>query len=111
MIIDDEVKNVDLIQMLEEEKRARINNEPSKQGPLLVEIIKHFATKNDYENIRSYLVSLSKKRNQSKNAMTEMITYALDIVYLNLSEEERIKLLNTIVEITEGKIFVEVNFF
>ena len=109
MIIDDEVRNVDLIQMLEEEKRARINNETAKQGPLLVEIIKFFFSRNEHDLLRSQLVNLTKKRNQSKTAVTEMVNYALNDVYDGLSDEQqRNKLLNTIVEITEGKIFVEV---
>jgi 26S proteasome regulatory subunit N5 len=109
MIVDEEVKNVDLIQMLEEEKRARINNETTKQAPLLIEILKFYFKKNDYDGLRSQLANLSKKRNQSKNAITEMVGFALNKVYDGLSDEDqRIKLLNTLVEITEGKIFVEV---
>lgn len=111
MIIDDEVKNVDLIQMLEEEKRSRINNDTSKQAPLLVEIIRFFFLRNDYDGLRNHLVNLSKKRNQSKNAINEMVDYTLNKVYDGiLEEDQRIKLLYTLIEITEGKIFVEVNY-
>ena len=109
MMIDDQVKNVDLIQMLEEEKRSRINNDTTKLPTLLVDIIKFFYQKGDYDNLRNYLVILSKKRNQSKNAINDMVAYALNQAYDGLTEEqERIRLLNTVVEITEGKIFVEV---
>lgn len=109
MIIDDEVKNVDLIQMLEEEKRARINNDTSKLAPLLVDIISFFLKRDDYEGLRNNLVSLSKKRNQSKNAITEMVDFALNKAYCVLpNEDEKVKLLTTLIEITEGKIFVEV---
>lgn len=110
MIVDDEYKNVDLIQMLEEEKRARINNDTSKQAPLLVAIIRFFFLRNDYDGLRSHLVNLSKKRNQSKNAINEMVEFTLNKVYEGiLDEDQRIKLLYTLIEITEGKIFVEVN--
>ena len=110
MIIDDEIKNVDIIKMLEEEKRARINNETSKQGPLLVEIIKFFFLRGELDNVRTQLVNLSKKRNQSKTAVIEMVNYALNGVYEGINDQEqKNKLLYTIVEITEGKIFVEVN--
>lgn len=56
------------------------------------------------------LLSLNKKRNQSKNAIKEMINYTLQNIFNNLNEEEKIKLLKTIIEISEGRIYVEVKF-
>lgn len=58
--------------------------------------------------MKNMIVSLNKKRNQSKNAITEMVKYVLSDIYDHLSEEEKIKLLKTIIEITEGRIYVEV---
>jgi hypothetical protein len=59
--------------------------------------------------MRTLIVALNKKRNQSKNAITEMVKFCLsDEVYLSLSQEEQLKLLKTIIEITEGRIYVEV---
>jgi hypothetical protein len=54
------------------------------------------------------MVDLSKKRSQSKKAITEYIKYALNDVYPNLQHDEQKKLLLTVNEICDGKIFVEV---
>jgi len=56
------------------------------------------------------LSSLNKKRNQSKNAIKEMVNYTLKNIFGTLSEEEKIKLLKTLIEISEGRIYVEVTF-
>jgi 26S proteasome regulatory subunit N5 len=60
--------------------------------------------------MRSLLSSLNKKRNQSREAITAFVKYALNEIYNNLEEEEGIKLLKSIVEITEGRIFVEYEY-
>lgn len=108
MIIDQEVKNVDLVVLIEKEKNARINNELENQDKLLIEIIKFFENKNDFEGVLGQLLTLSKKRNQSKKAITEMIKYILDTLYSKLEEDSKIKLLQKVIEVTEGKIYVEV---
>jgi len=54
------------------------------------------------------MLELSKKRSQSKKAITEYIKYTLDVVYPTLDQEEKVKLLKTINEICDGKIYVEV---
>lgn len=56
------------------------------------------------------LSSLNKKRNQSKNAIKEMVNFTLKNIFDKLSEEEKIKLLKTLIEISEGRIYVEVYF-
>jgi hypothetical protein len=59
--------------------------------------------------MRNLIVSLNKKRSQSKNAITEMVKYCLsEDVYNKLNTEEKILLLRTLIEITEGRIYVEV---
>ena len=58
------------------------------------------------------MVELSKKRAQSKKAITEYIKYALNDIYPKLQSDklldEQLKLLKTINEICDGKIYVEV---
>lgn len=56
------------------------------------------------------LLSLNKKRSQSREAITSMVKHSLNEIFNTLSEDEQIKLLKTIVEITEGRIFVEYEF-
>jgi len=60
------------------------------------------------------LSALNKKRNQSKNAIKEMVNYTLKNIFVHLSEDDKIKLLKTLIEISEGRIYVEVfiiNFY
>jgi hypothetical protein len=54
------------------------------------------------------LSALNKKRNQSKNAIKEMVNYTLKNIFVHLSEDDKIKLLKTLIEISEGRIYVEV---
>jgi len=51
---------------------------------------------------------LNKKRNQSKNAIKEMVNYTLKNIFGQLNEDEKIRLLKTLIEISEGRIYVEV---
>lgn len=60
--------------------------------------------------MRQLLLSLHKKRAQSREATISIIKYALNEIYPTLNEDEQIKLLKTVVEITVGKIFVEYEF-
>ena len=60
--------------------------------------------------MRFLLSSLNKKRSQSREAVISIVKYALNEVYDTLNEEEKLKLLSTIIEITEGRIFVEFEF-
>ena len=102
-------KDIDLIKFLEEEKRARLENEVIKSAQLCVKIVEfvYGKTKNITDLI-FMLSSLNKKRNQSKNAIKEMVNFTLNNIYVNLNQSEKILLLKTIIEITEGRIYVEV---
>lgn len=61
--------------------------------------------------MRELIVSLNKRRNQSKNAITEMVKFVLSPqVYDRLNQEEQVKLLKTLIEITEGRIYVELEY-
>ena len=54
------------------------------------------------------MVELSKKRSQSKKAITEYIKFALSDIYPVLNLDSQVNLLKTINEICDGKIYVEV---
>jgi hypothetical protein len=71
--------------------------------------MKYYKNNNKLEEMRNEMIQLSKKRSQSKRAIREYISYALNDVYPCLNEDEKVKLLTTINEISDGKLFVEVN--
>ena len=56
------------------------------------------------------LVSLNKKRAQSREAVISMVKYALNEIYSTLPEDEQMKLLPTLIEVTQGRIFVEYEY-
>lgn len=60
--------------------------------------------------MRYLLTALNKKRSQSSNAVTSMVKFALNEAYQNLNDDEKLKLLKTLIEITEGRIFVEYEY-
>lgn len=103
-------KDIDLIKFLEEEKRARLENEVLKSAQLCVKIVDFVYNKTkNINDLIQILSSLNKKRNQSKNAIKEMVNFTLNSIYSHLNQSEKISLLKTIIEITEGRIYVEVN--
>jgi 26S proteasome regulatory subunit N5 len=60
--------------------------------------------------MRSMLGSLNKKRAQSREAVSCIVKHSLNDILTKLNEEEQIKLLKALVEITEGRIFVELEY-
>lgn len=111
MTMNDEwSKDVDLRRMLEEEKRARLDNDFKKSIVLVKQIINYLFNKGDLESLRNMVSSLNKKRNQSKQAITEMVKDCLNEIYFQVNEDEQIKLLKTLIEITEGRIYVEYEY-
>ncbi len=114
MLREELSKDVDLLRLIEEEKKARLDNDAPKGSQLCIKIIEYVYEKKDYESVNILLISLNKRRNQSREAITQFVKYALNTIYKELNsanlEEEKVKLLNTLVEITQGRIFVEMEF-
>lgn len=64
-----------------------------------------------FEYISNVLLSLSRKRNQSKKALTDMIKIIMDNIYSFILERDiKVSVLKSIIEITEGKIYVEYEY-
>jgi 26S proteasome regulatory subunit N5 len=133
-------QDCDYILLVEKEKIARLDNEISEGAELCVQIVnlnlikyinhnyKHYIlilfifefikiqvnlvwSKYGIECIPAVFASLSKKRNQSKKTQTEMIKTILEQIYPTCQkQEERVKVLKSIIEITEGKIYVEYEY-
>jgi len=69
--------------------------------------LEYVFARGDYNSLRALLLSLNKKRNQSRESVLSIVKYSLNDVYYKLNEDEQIKLLRILIEITEGRIFVE----
>ena len=111
MLNEQLAKDIDLIKFQEEEKRARMDNEVIKSGQLCVKIVEYvYGKTKNIDDLIFMLSSLNKKRNQNKTSIKEMVKFTLENIYVNLNQADKIILLKTIIEITEGRIYVEVKY-
>lgn len=63
------------------------------------------------ENVGAIFLSLSKKRNQSKRAQTDMLKVIIEEIYPSESRQQiQESILKAVIEITEGKIYVEYEY-
>lgn len=110
-MLEEITKDVDYIILIEKEKRARLDNEILEGSIISVQLLEFIWTKYGVANVPSIFLSISKKRNQSKKTLTEMIKVIFDRIYPTcVSQDEQIKILRSIMEITEGKMYVEFEY-
>ena len=64
---------------------------------------------NELNRVREFLLILTKRRGQGKNPITDMVHWAQspDVIDKLPSREERYKMLETLKEASEGKMFLE----
>jgi 26S proteasome regulatory subunit N5 len=111
MLKEEIINNVDYKLLMEKEKKARLDNDIPTSSDFCVKILTFIWKTFGNEYVSTVFLSLSKKRNQSKRAHSEMIKYIFDNIYPSLiNEDEKVSLLKGIIEITEGKIYVEYEF-
>jgi len=92
-----------------EEKKARSEADANKISQICCQIIKFCFESNEMDRLREFLLSLSKKRSQSKKAITDYIRTGIELLE-KMPEQEKMKTLETLREITEGKLFLEVEY-
>jgi len=89
------------------EKRTRTSCDAVSTSKLLCAVIKLYYEKNEWGKLREHIVMMTKKRGQLKRPITDMVRLAM--TWLDaLSKEKKIELIATLNEVTEGKIFVEI---
>lgn len=89
------------------EKKTRQGYDAISTSKLICCICKLYFEANDWAKLREYIVLLSKKRGQLKRAITDMVHLAMGWLD-GLAKEKKIELIQTLSEVTDGKIFVEV---
>jgi 26S proteasome regulatory subunit N5 len=90
------------------EKQARIAEDNESTSKLIIQIVKLCAENSNWDLLNENLLSISKKRQQSKMAIQKMVQEAMKYID-NISERDvKVKLIETLQQITEGKIFVEI---
>jgi 26S proteasome regulatory subunit N5 len=72
-----------------------------------VEIVKIFFETKDWEGINSHIVLLSKRRQQLKQVLVEITQEAMTYLDQTPSKEVKLRLMETLRAVTDGKIHVE----
>jgi 26S proteasome regulatory subunit N5 len=94
-------------EMLALEKKTRTASDGISTAKLLSKIVQVYWDKKDWPKLHEHIVLLSKKRGQLKRAITDMVHLAMSWLE-TLDKEKKLELIATLNEVTEGKIFVEV---
>ncbi|EGR29077.1 26S proteasome protein, macropain, putative [Ichthyophthirius multifiliis] len=94
--------------LLQKEKTARLNNEFQESVKLLKQIVQFAWDMKEYETMFQQIISLSKKRGQVKKAQIEMVKQCM--LYISQLDDQnlKIKLIQTLKEVCDKKIFLEV---
>lgn len=95
-------------QLLALEKQTRTAEEMVCTSQILVAIVQICMEAQNWEALNEYIVLLSKRRSQLKQAVTKMVQECCTYVDKMPNKETMIKLIETLRTVTEGKIYVEV---
>jgi 26S proteasome regulatory subunit N5 len=94
-------------ELLAMEKKARLASDGVSTAKLAAKVIQVLYEGKEWAKMRDHLVMLSKKRGQLKRTTTEMVHLAM--TWLDAQDKvKKIELIETLNEVTAGKIFVEV---
>ena len=111
LLSEDLLKDVELKKLLDEEKKTRLDNEYEQNRKIFINILTTIYERNDFENFLKLIEYLTQRRNQSRESISAMIKYCNSDIIPNLKDEEKLKkLLDVIIKVTEGKIFVELEY-
>lgn len=91
------------------EKLARMGNDVPSLKEVVLYTVRLIREQNDWEQLNATLTQLSKRRQQNKAAITAMVQEAMGPSYVDATpdKEAKRKLIVTLRDITDGKIFVE----
>eukprot|EP00928_Gymnodinium_smaydae_P027456 TRINITY_DN21233_c0_g5_i1.p1 TRINITY_DN21233_c0_g5~~TRINITY_DN21233_c0_g5_i1.p1 ORF type:complete len:459 (+),score=126.34 TRINITY_DN21233_c0_g5_i1:63-1439(+) len=89
------------------EKKTRTAADGISTSKLLCKTLQLLYDANEWTKVREHIVVMSKKRGQLKRGITDMVHLAMGWLD-KLEKEKKLELIATLNEVTEGKIFVEV---
>lgn len=99
--------NEALEQLLSLEKQTRIGSDMVSSSRVLVAIVQIIFDVRKWDLLNEYITILVKKRSQSKQAIVKMIQECATYVDQTPDKETKIKFIETLRTVTEGKIYVE----
>lgn len=97
-----------LDQLLALEKQTRTGADMISTGRVLVAICQICREAKNWNALNEHIVMLTKRRSQLKQAVTKMVQECCTYVDQTPDKETMIKLIDTLRQVTEGKIYVEV---
>jgi len=89
------------------EKTTRLAQDAFATGKVAVCIVQILKELGDWEGLNSHMVLLSKRRQQLKQVLVDMVQEAMKYLDLTPSHDAKMELINTLRAVTEGKIHVE----
>lgn len=96
--------------LLQLEKKTRQGGDTASTGKVLVAVVEVCHARKQYQSLNENLVLLSKRRSLLKEAVKQMVQRAQNILTNEkepLEYDVKIALINTILNISEGKIYLE----
>mmetsp|Transcript_59813 Transcript_59813/g.174836 ORF Transcript_59813/g.174836 Transcript_59813/m.174836 type:complete len:459 (+) Transcript_59813:92-1468(+) len=94
-------------EMLALEKKCRMASDGISTAKLLCGVCKLYYDAGEWSKLQEHIVVLAKKRGQLRRAITDMVHLAMGWLE-GLKKEQKLELIATLNDVTEGKIFVEV---
>ena len=105
------LKDVELKKLIDEEKVTRLENEFEKNRNICKNILSILHNRNDFPNFLRLFEYLTQRRNQSRESIIAMVKNCLNDILPSLKNNKDCSdLLQTIIKVTEGKIFVEYEY-
>lgn len=94
-------------ELLALEKKCRMAYDAISTSKLIQKVITIFFEAKDWSKLKEHIVVLCKKRGQLKRAITDMVHLAMSWLD-GLDKDKKLELMGTLTDVTDGKIFVEV---
>ena len=111
LLSEDILKDVELKKLINEEKTTRLENEYEKNINICKKILEIIYSRNDFENFLKLFEYLTQRKNQSRESIIAMVKHCINEILPNLkNNKDSSDLLNTLIKVTEGKIFVEYEY-
>jgi len=90
------------------EKQARVAADLASTSRVLIHVVKLCFESQDWKALNEQVILYSKKRGQLKQAITKMVQEAMNCLDKTPTPEVKMGLLETLLQVTEGKIYVEI---
>ena len=100
--------NEALEMLLQLEKQTRVGADMVSSSRVLIAIVQICFDAGNWNYLNEYITILVKRRSQSKQAVAKMVQECCTYVDKTPDKETKLKLIDTLRTVTEGKIYVEV---